>query len=120
MSNRVFDSFEELRSDPTRWGFCSFDDFRKNPDKWRPDPLQLFKSVEEAGHHYKKWVKKFKYEIEGYSCDTLEKVQSIARQMGYREQDLTIRVLIDPLGGGIVNMVVKFFHKDTLAKRGGW
>lgn len=114
------ESMEQLLADPGRYGFCTFDDFRKNPAKWKPDPLQSFTSVEQAGTLFKKNIKKMKYEIEGYACDTLEAVQMTARQMGYREKDLEYRILIDPLGGGKVNMVVKFFHKSTFEKRGKW
>lgn len=120
MSVQADPLFQRLQQNPGSMGFCTFEEFRKNPAKWRPDPEQLFASVERAASIVNKDMKWIRYEIDFYKCDTLEKVQDVCRQIGYREGDLTAKILIDQLGGGKCGLTVKFFHKDRIKEREYW
>ena len=102
---------------PGDYGFCTFEEFRKNKDKWRANPEAGLVSVENAGTLFKGRIRKVKYELEGYPCDSLEAVQAQAKVMGFMDKDLVSFPVPHNHLAGKFDILVRFFHKDTVKKR---
>lgn len=105
---------------PDRYGFCTFEQFRKNKTKWSSNPEQTLEVIAGAGTMFKGQIRKIRYELEGYACETLESVQSTARQMGFRDQDLTFFPVPYNHLAGKFDLLVRVFHKSTVDKRAEW
>ena len=105
---------------PDRYGFCTFEQFRKNKSKWQANPEQTLEVIAGAGTMFKGQIRKITYELEGYPCATLESVQSTARSMGYRDQDIVFYPVPHNHLGGKFDLLVRIFHKNTVSRRGDW
>lgn len=81
-------------------GFPSFQEFCKNPDKYRKKKDEAFNAVDQAGSTIKPLITKQTYEIFGYKCDNLEKVEKIASDHGYSIDQLAFRPYLKPVPGG--------------------
>jgi cell division protein FtsB len=110
----------DFPKNPGAYGFCSFEEFRKNKDKWRANPEQALESVETARTVVKKQIRKMTHELEGYPCASLEAVQAQARQMGFLDKDLVYFPVPHNHLAGQFDILVRWFHKDTVKKREGW
>jgi hypothetical protein len=110
----------ELMKNPESFGFCTFDQFRKNKSKWQKNPEQGLASVENAGTMFKGQIRKIKHELEGYACDSLEKVQSTARVMGFADKDLVYYPVPFNHYAGKFDILVRWFHKSTVQQRQTW
>jgi hypothetical protein len=107
----------EFLKSPEKFGFCSFDEFRKNKDRWRARPEQTLESIAGAGTLHKDRIRKVKYEMEGYACDSVEGVQALSRQMGFRDSDLVFFPVPHNHLAGKFDILVRVFHKDTVKRR---
>lgn len=110
----------DLLKNPEKYGFVSFEQYRKEKSKWRPNAEQALESVDRAGTLFKGKIREIKYELEGYPCETLEAVQSQARAMGFAEKDLLFFPVPHNHLAGKFDILVRFFHKDTVRKREDW
>jgi hypothetical protein len=110
----------EFLKDPSRYGFCSFEEFRRDKEKWRRRPEQTLESIDGAGTLFKDRIRKVRYELEGYACDSVESVQAQARQMGYSDRDLVFFPVRHNNFGEKFDILVRIFHKDTVKSREGW
>ena len=113
---------EDLSSNPEKYGFCSFADFRKNPDKWRPKKDQLLRSIDVGvrGETLSKNISGHRYFLEGYRCDSLEKVEDLAKNMGIRTSDLTCHIVRQKDLAGKERLDIHLMSKDTVDKRKTW
>ena len=114
---------EKMEKDPGSVGFCTFAEFRKNPDKWRFRKDMLLESVDNGlrDDKLKKKIAATKYFMEGYPCDSLEKVESLATSMGVRIQDIvSAGVVRDKTTNGQWILKVHFMSKQNFEKRKTW
>jgi hypothetical protein len=100
-----------------RRGGPTFEEFSKNPDKFRGSEEDSLNQVEKGSSVFYKGVK-YKYEIEGYKCKTLEEVERVAKSQGIPLRELDYRPEIIPQGGGRAEFNVKFMPKSQRDKRG--
>ena|SRR6185312_8243912 len=112
--------FEEIEFDVTKHGFPTFEEFRRNPDRWREQPEGVFATVEKAGNLFKGYIRRIKYELEGYRFETLHEVQRAARNMGYRDSDLTFQPEMVEAIAGKCDVIVRFVSKASAKRRENW
>lgn len=105
-------------------GVPTFQEFEKNPDKYREkfygredDTLAW---DDKGSTMLKDKVKKHIYEVEGYKCKTLEDVQRVAHNMGYKMNELKVIREIVPHAGGWCDIRVKYLSHETFNRRKQW
>lgn len=108
----------------TKCGFPTFDEFRKYPDKWRKGTDELFKSIDESSITFRKLIKDTKYYWKDQIlCKSLEQVERIAREEGFKIQDLEMCPQKRAVGGmnesAGVEMVIQIWPRDEFVKMGG-
>ena len=80
--------------------FPSFEQFAKDPDKWRNQEEDLFVAIEQMNVFFKDRVKNVRYYWRGvHRCDTLERLQYITREEGYKGSDLEMQPIVEPTDG---------------------
>ena len=104
-------SFEDLEKNPNKYGVPTFEQFAKNPGFFRINPEETFLLAETGSTIFKKNIKKYRFFIDGYECKSIEAVERIAIDQGYRREDLDICPEIISVGGGKVEFHVKFKNK---------
>jgi hypothetical protein len=107
-----------------RHGFPTFDEFRKNPDKWRMREDELFASADASTQTFKQALQTQKYQWKDeYLCDSLEQVERIAKDEGFKISDLemqpAVRTVNGTSPGGPVEIIVRFWPKEELKVMGG-
>ena len=109
-----------------RMGFPSFDEFKKNPDKWRKASDEIFSSVEASTQikRQRRALKRQKFMWKDiYECDSLEKVQQIAKNEGFEPNDLEMVPLARQMDGtsqdGRLEIVIHFWPRDEYKALGG-
>jgi len=103
-------SFEDLEKNPNKYGVPTFEQFAKNPGFFRVNPEEAFLHAETGSTIFKKHIK-YRFFIDGYECKSIEEVERIAVDQGYRREDLDICPEIIPAGGGRAEFHVKFINK---------
>ncbi len=114
---------DKIEKDPSSVGFCTFAEFRKNPDKWRFRKDQLLESVDNGlrDDNLKKKIGSTKYFMEGYPCDSVERVESMAAEMGVKLQDIVSAGIVrEKTTNGQWNLKVHFMSKENFEKRKTW
>lgn len=80
--------------------FPSFEKFKKNPDKWRNHEEDIFVSLEQMECFFKKRVKAVSYYWRGkYKCRSLQELQAVTRNEGYKGSDLEYQPIARPSDG---------------------
>jgi len=98
----------------------SFEEFVKNRDKYIGRDDEAFGWIDKGSTQLGRYVRNQIYEIEGYRCDSLERVDEIASRMGYTRKELECRPEIIPLSGHKCDILCRFFSKETIKKREAW
>jgi hypothetical protein len=111
---------DELFDDPTAFGLPTIEEFIKNQDKWVGRDDDGFSQVDKGGDLINKYTQRHRYEIEGYSCKTLEEVEKVARSQGINIKDLDYRPQVMPQGAGKCDLLIKFVSKSDRLKRNKW
>lgn len=75
-------TLEQLMADPKKYGLPTFKEFIKDPEVFKFTEDSRLATVD-AGSVYLKNIKKHVYYVNGYKCDTLEKAQDVAKNMGH-------------------------------------
>lgn len=111
---------EDILKDPEAFGAPTFEQFKKNREKYMGRDDETLALVDRGSHNLKRVVDKYTYEIEGFRCDTLEKVEQIAADYGIALRELDYRPELIPQGGGKAKMLIKFISKEDREKRALW
>lgn len=107
---------DQLQSNPNSYGVPTFEEFSKNPSKYRASDEESLNQVDKGSTIFHKGVK-YRYEIEGYRCKSLEEVERISKEQGIPLKDLDYRPEIIPQGGGRAEFLVKFMSKNQRDRR---
>ncbi|OPZ23000.1 MAG: hypothetical protein BWZ03_00668 [bacterium ADurb.BinA186] len=75
-------TLEQLAADPKKFGLPTFEEFRKNPSAYKFDEEARLGTVD-AGSVILRNIKRHIYYVNGYKCDSLEKAQDVAKNMGF-------------------------------------
>jgi hypothetical protein len=98
----------------------SYEEFAKNPNKYRRSPERLLSSVDRGSQLIGGYVQKQVYEVEGYACETLEQVESMAKNMGISLRELRAFPEILPETSYKAKLLVRFLGPDSYRKRQAW
>lgn len=80
--------------------FPTFAEFSKDPDKWRKNEEDLFDCIAQMNVFFKERVNNVTYRWRGkYKCKTLEELQKITRNEGYKGTDLEMVPVVKPTDG---------------------
>ena len=115
--------YDDLAKNPGKWGFCSYQEFKKNPDKWRPKKNQLFESVDNGiqERSIKSKVERVKFYMEGYLCESLEKVETLAKEMNVPIDQVKVGGIVkEKVDNGKERLHVHFMSQETINKRKTW
>ena len=111
----------DLVRDPTSYGAPTFAEFKRDKEKYLGKRDDGFDQVDKGSGRLGKIAKKYKYEIEGRQCKTLEEVEKIAHcELGIDIDALEYRPELIPLGGGKCDVLVKFVSKAERERRQTW
>lgn len=113
-------SMDDILLNPEKYGAPTFEQFKKNRDKYLGSEDQTLATVDKGSHNLNRVVNKYTYEIEGFRCDSLEKVEQIAADYGIPLRSLDYRPELIPQGGGKAKMLIKFVSKEDREKRALW
>lgn len=100
-----------------KMGAPSFEEFKRNRDKYMGRPDDVLSSVDQGGTMLKGYMKKVRYELEGYRCATLEEVERVASSQGIELSDLDYRAVCVPQSGYTCDILVKFMTKAEYERR---
>ncbi len=99
-------------------GFPTYAEFCKNPDKWRKNPDALLESADGSTHVFRNLVKRQRYQWKDNPkaiYKTLEEMQRLMADEGYRQEDLVFLPFVRPLDGssktGAMEIVLQFWPK---------
>ncbi len=109
--------WQDLIRNPSKFGAPTFEDFKRNRSKYLGHEEDTLRSADIGSIVFKKGLKKYRYELEGYRCQSLEEVERVAKSQGIALSDLDYRPEFIPLGGGQAEMLVKFISKHERQKR---
>lgn len=80
--------------------FPTFAEFKKNPDKYRVKEEDIFISLEQMECFFKKRVRSVSYYWRGtYKCRTLQELQRLTRNEGFKGNDLEYQPIAAPSHG---------------------
>ena len=113
-------SMEELAENPEKYGAPTFEEFQRNQGKYMGRDDDVMSSVSEGGHNIRGITKKHVYEIEGYTCKSLEEVERVASSQGIPLRELDYRPILIPDSGLKCDIRVKFMRRNEIEKRGEW
>lgn len=114
---------DKILSDPKSAGFCTFEEFRKNKDKWTPKKDMLFQSVDIGGHDesIKRDIRDHRYYLDGYRCETLEAVDTLAKTMGIPIDSIVSGGIVkEKVDNGKLRLHIHFMSKEQFEKRKNW
>jgi len=111
------DTFEDLIESPEKFGAPSFAQFKRNKDFWMGRDDDVLTQVDKGSRLINKGLKKYRFEIEGYRCKSLEELESVILNMGLRLKDMEYKPEYVPLGGGEAEILVRFVSKDERSRR---
>jgi hypothetical protein len=105
-------------------GFPTFDEFRKNPDKWRRKNDDLLESADQSSIAFRKNIQKTKYMWKNsFECKSLEQIERIAKEEGYKIHDLAMCPQKKAISGSNeqagVEVVIQFWPKLEFELLGG-
>lgn len=107
----------EIYENPKNFGMPTFEEFKKSPERWLGRDDAALSQVSEGGLEVKNQYRRQRYEIEGYTCDSLEQVEKIANSQGIPLKELDYRPQMIPQGGGNWDILVKFVSKNERKRR---
>ena len=117
-------TMEDLQMNPEKYGAPTFDQFKANRDKWLGRWDDKFAEVDRGSQMagLGRMIKKYRYEIGGRSCKTLEEVERVATELGIdlRSKEYDYKAQTIPQGGGTCEILVKFMSKDERERRESW
>lgn len=94
-NNDTPDSMDEIMNDPHKFGAPTFEEYKKNPAKWRARTDNAFAQIADNKQNLRN-VREYRYKIQlpsgtVYNCQSLEKVEAIAIQEGFRVEQLKVK-----------------------------
>jgi hypothetical protein len=104
-------TLEDIAKDPRKYGAPTYEEYVRNRSRYQAQTANLFDVADNGTSNLKMVLKGYRYEIDGYKCDTLEEVERVAKSQGYSEEDLEMLPEVIPLGGGWCDILVRFRHK---------
>jgi hypothetical protein len=106
--------------------FPRFEEFQKNPDKWRVNEEDIFISLAQMEVFFRSRVKSVNYYWRGkYRCKTLEELQRVTRNEGYKGSDLDYQPVVLPTDGtsnhhkSKLDITVNIYSKIEMRLMGG-
>lgn len=105
-------TLDDIMADPTRFGMPTFDEFSKNPDKYKSRADDLLEKADVGSVNLKNIVRKYKYQVFGFDCDSLERVERIMKEEGHISTDFNMVPEIIPCGQNKCEILVKFELKQ--------
>lgn len=76
--------------------FPRWEEFKKNPDKWRKNEEDIFTSLANMESFFKKRISRAVYMWRGkFRCKSLEELQRITRDEGYKGSDLEYQPIVE-------------------------
>lgn len=112
--------WNELISDPKKFGFPTFDEYVANREKFLGDSEEALSTADRGSTVLNRTVKRHIYEIEGYRCKSLEEVERIAKSQGIDIRALDYRPQLVQAGAGKFDVIVRFVSKSERMKREAW
>ena len=117
-------TMEDLQRDPEKYGAPTFEQFKANRDKWLGRWDDKFAEVDRGSQMggLNRMIKKYKFEVEGYRCDSLEECEKVASSLGIdlKSNLYKYEAVLVPQGGGTCDVLVKFMSKDERERRENW
>ena len=117
-------TFEDIQANPEKYGAPTFEQFKANRDKWLGRWDDKFAEVDRGSQMagLGRMIKKYKFEVGGRQCKSLEECERIATEMGIdlRSKEYDYKAEIIPQGGGTCDVLVKFMSKDERERRQNW
>lgn len=114
---------EKFEKDPSSVGFCTFEEYRKNPDKWRFKTDQLLTSLDDGirNEKLKQQIAGTKFFMEGYRCDSIEKVEALATDMGVPRKEIVVGGIVrEKTDNGKFYLNIHMMSKSNYEKRKTW
>lgn len=103
--------FNDIIKDPKKYGAPTFEEYCADPEKWRGRADEVFSTIDNQKSILRDRFNKIIYKINGYECKTIEKVQSVAMDMGIEMHELDYKIQLIPQGGGECDVLIEFVHK---------
>lgn len=110
-------TLEDILSSPEEYGMPTFQEFCRRRGHYIRSDEHAFNIADRGSELLKNSISKYKYEIEGYQCDSLEQVERTAKLMGFQIKDLTVVPELIPDVGHKATMLIKFMSKKTYDKK---
>jgi len=104
-------AIEEVVQDPSKFGAPTFEQFRANYVKYMGKEDDLFAKVERGSELLKTRIKKYKFEVFGYKCKTLEDAEKVIRDYGFKINEMEMLPELIPQNSYDCDMLVKFVPK---------
>lgn len=116
--------FDEIMSNPEKFGAPTFEQFKANRDKWLGRWDDKFAEVDRGSRMpgLGRMIKKYKYQVEHYTCDSLEECEKVALSLGIdlQSNEYKYETVLVPQGGGTCDAVIKFISTDERKRRESW
>lgn len=112
-------TLEDLYEDPKRFGMPTFEEFRKDPEKYkgRHDELLALADASTTVKDLRDKLETQTYKCLGYDCGkSLEKVERIAKEEGYRIDQMDMVPRIYQESNGKIKIVTEFVLKPGVIK----
>lgn len=98
--------------------FFTFEEFKRRRESYLGlSDSEDFGLIDRGSQVLKKQVKRHIYEIEGYRCNSLEEVERVAAAQGIPLRALDYRAMVQPLGAGKCDILIRFVSKTTREAR---
>ena len=108
MTQHSDEKLYDVITNPEKHGMPTFDQFAANPEAWKKTLSQEWGRIDESSKLFKNRVEKQTYKIKGYTFDTLEKCESVMKDMGINPLHCTIKPQVIPQIGGKCTIEVEF------------
>ncbi len=99
-------TIEDIAQDPHKYGAPTFEEFVANKEKYIGRSDDWFSAIDKGSSILSRRVKKQVYILKGYRVESLEKLETLAKNMGLNPWKLQPRPQIIDLGGGWCNLDV--------------
>lgn len=110
-------SIEDVLTNPRKFGLPTFQDFASNPDRYREHWFgksdELFGYIDKGSEILNRYFSKVRFKFKNYECDSLERVESVAKDEGLTIKELEFRPELIPQGGGKCELLAQFWPKIT-------
>jgi hypothetical protein len=104
-------TLKDIMRNPEKFGMPTFDEYCRNPDKYKIREDEILSVVSDGVDILRNAVVEQVYHIKGYKVKTLEKIESIAKDLGWEMTELDIKPELERTTGGKYVIHVYFVQK---------